>query len=1072
MSNTPIRRGSFLLLTLFVCLVLAGCNLSAAPEEPLNVTNVPTGSQNATRTPSSNSSLPTARPVTRLPLPTSQVRPPGSTAVSSLPQPILLPTITPMPVSIVILSPIPGNVVAGNVQVLGAASHPQFLQYQVEFGPDPNPGNLWYPATSVVQTPVSTYALLGIWNTTSLNDGLYQLRLRVFLRDGSNLQTVVNNIRVQNQAPTPVPTSTPNIPRPIAAFTQDLSTGNAPLVVRFFNQSTGEITSYSWDFGDGGFSNEQNPIHIYNNPGLFNVTLTVSGPGGSSNVSRQINVQSVSAPVAAFVPDRSSGTPPLNIQFNNQSTGQITTYEWNFGDGGTSSAASPSHQYTTAGTYNVILRVIGPGGTSSATRQITVVNPQVAAPNAAFRPDTAISGDLPFTIQFENASTGEVTGYNWNFGDGTSSAEQNPAHIFTEAGTYTVSLTVAGPGGQDTAEIQVEVIRPPDAPTASFNVEGETTGTAPFTVTFTNTSQGDIDQTTWDFDDGETSTSTDTTLTHEFTEPGTYEVTLTVTNESGTDTATTTITALPQQIAPEALFTLNPTSGNAPLEVTVTNQSTGNNLTYAWNFGDGETSDTNNATFTHTFNDAGTFVVSLTVTDTVSGLSDDYRLPVEVGEGAPAPAPISASFNAVETSPLNYSFEATATGGTEPYTFAWDFGDGQTGQGQSVTHTYGQGGDYTVTLTVTDATGTTATSTQPVTGTPPTEPLNVSFTATENQPLTFDFQATAAGGTPPYTFAWDFGDGQTGEGETTSHTYTQGGTFTVNLTVTDSTAATANSQQDVTTNAPEEPALQETTTVLPSNVNEFFNALNPVYQAGLTRPTPNRRDAFAVIGDETTLSPAFLRPFAVNDPPTFRLDDTTTDLQTLIDRYNTTGSFTRQSVATGNNFTAQTLLEPGANYSAQCDQPGETLIQCELRLAQAGVAVINVGYNDVLQQTDPAAFAEQLRQIIQSALDSGVVPVVSTVYPRLGDPVTLEQTRRINNAIIETAASMNVPVFNQWAAFDNLPDSGLTGENTPSIDPNVTEGAGFLTEGTTYGANARNLYLLRLLNTISNTILQ
>src|SRR5262249_31599353 len=151
---------------------------------------------------------------------------------------------TPLPVSIVILSPVPGNIVAGNVQILGSAIHPQFLQYQVEYGPDPNPSNLWFPATSAVTTPILN-GLLGIWNTTTVQDSKYQLRLRVYLRDGTLLTTVINNITVQNQVNTPIPSPTQSIPRPIAAFTQDKASGDVPLTVQFINQSTGTISVIS-----------------------------------------------------------------------------------------------------------------------------------------------------------------------------------------------------------------------------------------------------------------------------------------------------------------------------------------------------------------------------------------------------------------------------------------------------------------------------------------------------------------------------------------------------------------------------------------------------------------------------------------------------------------------------------------------------------------------------------------------------------------------------------------------------------------------------------------------------------
>ncbi|MBK8025999.1 MAG: PKD domain-containing protein [Chloroflexi bacterium] len=302
-----------------------------------------------------------------------------------IPPTALIPPTSQFPLNIAILSPAPGNIVAGNVQVLGSASHPQFLQYQLEWGPDPNPGNLWYPVNAPLFNPVVN-GLLGVWNTIGVQDARYQLRLRVYLRDGRVEQTVVSNITVQNRINTPVPSATPIIPRPIAAFTQDVTTGNFPLTVRFFNQSTGSISSLAWNFGDGSTSAEANPVHTFGSPGLYTVQLTVAGPGGTSNVSRQISVTSPSAPVAGFTQDRLGGVAPLTVQFTDQSTGTINSYFWNFSDGQSSIERNPLHVFTTPGTYNVILTVTGPGGSSSVVRQISVSS--LIPPTATFPPPT------------------------------------------------------------------------------------------------------------------------------------------------------------------------------------------------------------------------------------------------------------------------------------------------------------------------------------------------------------------------------------------------------------------------------------------------------------------------------------------------------------------------------------------------------------------------------------------------------------------------------------------------------------------------------------------------------------
>ncbi|MBC6934204.1 MAG: PKD domain-containing protein, partial [Chloroflexi bacterium] len=653
----PMLRSLNLKITTILLLlmtIISACNLTSAPEEQLSLTEIPTTTPQPTRTVPPTGGIPTTLPLTAFVVPTlpsGQIPP---TTIALPPTWVAsAPTSTPVPISIVILSPIPGNVVAGNVQVLGAAIHPQFLQYQLEYGPDPNPGNLWYPATGIVQTPVLN-GFLGIWNTTVVQDSIYQLRLRVTLRDGSSLSTVVNSIRIQNRVPTPVPSNTPTTPRPIAAFTQDRTSGQAPLVVRFTNQSSGSISSYSWSFGDGGTSPEINPVYTFRSPGVYNVTLTVAGPGGSSNVSRQINVQSQTPPVAGFTQDKTSGPSPLTVKFTNTSTGTITAYAWNFGDGQTSTEQNPTHQFTAVGTYNVILTVTGPGGSSSVTRKITVEDPVVPPPKAAFITDKT-SGDAPLTVQFINQSTGQIQSYNWDFGDGETSADANPLHTFTKPGDYTVTLTVIGPGGQNTAQAAIKVTQKPDAPTAAFT-QSATSGDVPLTIQFTDQSTGSITTHAWDFGDG--NTSSEASPSHTFTTAGTYTVILTVTGPDGSDDAQVIISATQPAAAPVAAFTANPTSGDAPLTVQFTNQSSGQNLTHNWDFGDGQTS--NEVNPSHTFTNPGNYTVRLSVSN--EGGTNTAEAQISVNQ--PAAAPVAA-FTANPTSgdaPLTVQFTNQSSG--------------------------------------------------------------------------------------------------------------------------------------------------------------------------------------------------------------------------------------------------------------------------------------------------------------------------------------------------------------------------------------------------------------------------
>lgn len=777
---------ALLVVAFLLALVATACNLSSSPEERIDITTIPTNtiSGQPTRT---NVGAPTSVAITSLPPLTSL--PP--TAVVIMPSSQPLATSTPSTASIFIVSPIPGSIVAGNVQILGSATHPNFLQYQLEFGPDPNPGNLWYPIGGARLSPVLNN-LLGIWSTTAGNvpDGTYQLRLRVFLRDGSNPQTVVNNIRVQNQVPTPQPSPTQSIPRPIAAFSYTPKVGLAPLAVTFTNQSSGNITSYTWDFGNGSTSNERNPVHTFRQPGTYDVKLTVVGPGGSSNVASRVQVNAGDPPVARFVEDRISGTAPLTVHFTNQSTGNIRRYIWDFGDGTTTNEQSPQHTFTSQGTYNVILEVRGPAGSSQTVHTITVINPTVQPPVARFTP-TNQTIELGQGIQFTNGSSGSITHYLWEFGDGTISTDPNPRKLYNAPGTYNVKFTVIGEGGQNSTTGTIVVNRPPRAPIAKFSAN-PTNGNAPLTVQFTNESDGDVTGYSWNF--GGAGTSTETHPTFRFDTPGTYTVTLIATGQNNTSsTATMNISVTQPLKAPQAAFVANPTTGNAPLVVQFTNQSSGDQLTYRWDFGDGTTSDTAEALVNHTYQTNGTYNVTLTV----SGPGGD---PSTATATITVTNALSAAFDAFPLeNTLQYKFTDQSTG--NPTAWQWDFGDGAKSNEQSPQHEFAAG-TYTVTLTVTNA-GGNSTAQRQITVTRPLVAPQASFTASTtagNTPLTVEFTNNSTGDIASYL--WQFSDGFTStDRELQPYTFTVAGTYTVTLTLTGQDNSTSTDTETIVVSA-------------------------------------------------------------------------------------------------------------------------------------------------------------------------------------------------------------------------------------------------------------------------------
>jgi parallel beta-helix repeat protein len=243
-----------------------------------------------------------------------------------------------------------------------------------------------------------------------------------------------------------------------ANFSADPTMGVPPLTVQFTDHSTGSPTVWSWDFDNDGEedSSVQNPSFTYTSEGTYTVSLTVTRAGQDTDAVTKTDYINVGfPPVAAFTADPTSGTAHLDVQFTDQSTGSITSWSWDFGDGGTSSQQNPSYTYTSAGDFTVSLTATGPGGSDTETK-VSYIHVTEPAPVAAFTANVT-SGTAPLTVQFTDQSSGGIDSWSWDFGDGGSSSLQNPSYTYSDAGDFTVDLTVTGPGGSDT-EMKMDYI--------------------------------------------------------------------------------------------------------------------------------------------------------------------------------------------------------------------------------------------------------------------------------------------------------------------------------------------------------------------------------------------------------------------------------------------------------------------------------------------------------------------------------------------------------------------------------------------------------------------------------------
>ncbi|NJB35376.1 PKD domain-containing protein [Croceivirga sp. JEA036] len=595
----------------------------------------------------------------------------------------------------------------------------------------------------------------------------------------------------------------------IAVPEANVTEGFVPLTVQFTaenSKSGGNITNYLWNFGDGNTSEEITTSHTFTALGQYTVSLTVEDE--NNNTDTQMLTISVTgtgiAPNAIAATDIILGESPLEVQFDASASTDdlgIASYSWDFKDGILSEEVNPLHTFTEIGIYDVELTVTDVEGLTATTNISVTVDQN---PTAILE-SNILSGTAPLEILFTgDASTdnGSITSYIWDFGDGNTSIEPNPNHIYTETGEYTVTLIITDNVGlQNSATTVISVVEEGEnLPPVAVITANPTSGQAPLPVIFNANNSTDEDGLivayAWEFGDGRTSTESNPVITYNI--PGSYQVSLTVTDDEGKQNTSTIEIEVTEAINlnPIADISINTQVGNAPLEIVLSGEgSTDDNddiVGYVWDFGDGNTATGVNVAYTYP--QVGEYTITLTVEDR-AGLTGTAQINVEVlpeGANLPPVAIIETSVSQGET-PLIVDLSALmSTDDEEIVNYTWNFGDDSTGTGAETTHTYNIPGEYTVTLTVEDNQGLTAQATVLIVVNAPTmvEPVAVitSNILSGSTPLTVELSGNSSSDADGeiISYTWDFGDGsELVQGTEVMYTYTLAGTYTVTLTVTD-----------------------------------------------------------------------------------------------------------------------------------------------------------------------------------------------------------------------------------------------------------------------------------------------
>lgn len=544
--------------------------------------------------------------------------------------------------------------------------------------------------------------------------------------------------------------------------------------VNFKQTSLGMIDEWLWNFGDGNTSTEPDPVHFYLDDGRYEVCLTIAGGNGNCADTYCNTIESnddtlVQARYTYFIVPGSTPT----VQFYDLSLGNVTSWQWDFGDGRSGNVQNPRYTYSSPGTYNVCLIAVKPGNQSDTICKNIQVNPiSLCQPSFLTFPDPLD----PMTLHFIDVSQGETDSWFWDFGDGQTSELQNPAHSFSLGGIYTVKLTTNNQSaGCEDSFVSIEsVVQQPEY-IAHFNAFS--LNSDELTWRFADLSTGNPEQWYWEFGDGNSSHLENPLHTYDVA--GVYEVCLTVSNQDNHFSQIYCMTihaGIGQDCV--AFFSFTPDANN-PLTYHFTNASLGDTLQIEWNFGDGSLSTDENPT--HTFAGTGLFKVCITISDEFGLCSDNFCQVISVA----ADIPLQADFDVFifPQSPVAVQFVNQSLGKYDIR--LWSFGDGNFSFENCPQHNFASEGNYDVCLHVIDAeTGLSDEFWQTVIVS--YEPESIAAFAevySLYSPLVVRFADLSTGEIA--TRNWDFGDGNGSTLKNPISNYSSGGIFEVCLDISD-----------------------------------------------------------------------------------------------------------------------------------------------------------------------------------------------------------------------------------------------------------------------------------------------
>jgi PKD repeat protein len=668
---------------------------------------------------------------------------------------------------------------------------------------------------SVTFTSTSINGTSFVWDFGDGNTSTDQNPTHTYTSSGS--YTVL--LTVSNQCNTDMRTREVTIElQPVAAFgTSQSTTGCADYTINFTDNSTSNPTAWNWSFPGGtpATSTLQNPTVTYTQRGIYSVSLTSSNSFGSSTASMEdlVTINDVPELTASFTENL------LSVQFN--STANFAdNIAWNFGDGNTSTLASPTHTYAAAGNYTATVTATNVCGSVSQEFNLNV--DLLPSANITANVTAICEGE---TVTYSNNSSSNITEWNWIFPGGTpaTSTQPNPTVTYSTAGSYGATLSVSNAAGQGNGSV-TDFINVTAVPDASFTFDQRDN-----LLELVNTTAGTSVE--WTISDGTTSNLQ--AWTHTFMDNGTYTVTVTTTNQCGSDTESFSVSV---NAFPSAGFTTSQTTGCTPLEVNYTSTST-NATNHNWSFPGGTPSSSTEVNPVVIYNTEGTFDATLTVSNTVSSDATTQTQLISVASLQPLTFDSQQNGNVIQLS------------NTTPNTqTAWTISDGATSTQPNFTHTFQENGTYEVTLLVSNPCGSEETTFTVVVDALPT----VRFTADQTSGCTPLQVAFSSETTNASTINWAFPGGTPATSTEANPvvTYNTDGVYDVTLTVGNtfgSEVAVMSQLISVASIAP-----------LTFDSNQNNNVLS------LSNTTPNTQTLWTISDGTTSTDPSYTHTFNTN----------------------------------------------------------------------------------------------------------------------------------------------------------------------------------------------------------------